>query len=83
MSALTDSVGYKGQNLKQDVIRVQTLLKTAGLDPGPVDGVCGNETVAAIRKFQEGIVTHADGLIEAEGPTWRKLAEVQQKAVSD
>jgi peptidoglycan hydrolase-like protein with peptidoglycan-binding domain len=83
MSALTDSVGRNGENLKQDVIRVQSLLKTAGVDPGPIDGVCGSETISAIRRFQERLVTHPDGLIEPEGPTWKKLAEVQQREFAD
>jgi peptidoglycan hydrolase-like protein with peptidoglycan-binding domain len=83
MSALSGSVGQNGENLKQDVIRVQRLLKTAGLDPGPDDGVCGSQTIAAIRQFQEGLVAHPDGLIDREGPTWKKLAEVQQKEFSD
>jgi peptidoglycan hydrolase-like protein with peptidoglycan-binding domain len=83
MSALTDSVGKNGQNLKQDVIRVQGLLKTAGVDPGPIDGVCGSQTISAIRMFQEGLVAHPDGLIEPEGPTWRRLAEVQRREFSE
>lgn len=83
MSALTDSVGHKGANLKQDVIRVQMVLKTAGYDPGPVDGVCGSQTVTAIRQFQGEFLPHQDGLIEPEGPTWRRLAEIQQRAVNE
>lgn len=83
MSALTDSVGQGGANLKQDVTRVQMLLKTAGVDPGPTDGVCGSQTIAAIRKFQEEFIPNPDGLIEPEGPTWRRLAEIQQRVVSE
>lgn len=83
MSALTDSVGQKGANLKQDVIRVQNLLKTAGVDPGPIDGVCGSQTISAIRRFQEGFLPHPNGLVEPEGSTWRKLAEIQQREVAD
>lgn len=83
MGALSGSVGYNGMNLKQDVMRVQRLLRTAGLDPGRDDGICGNETITAIRDFQRRCRTEADGLIETEGPTWRKLAEVQQEAVSE
>jgi peptidoglycan hydrolase-like protein with peptidoglycan-binding domain len=83
MSALTASVGRKGENLKQDVVRVQILLKTAGIDPGPNDGVCGRLTIEAIKKFQETFLPFPDGLIMPEGPTWRKLAELQQKAVDE
>lgn len=83
MSALTDSVGKGGANLKQDVFIVQKLLRTAGLDPGPDDGVCGEKTIDAIVRFQKGILDGADGLIEKEGPTWKKLAEVQRQAIKE
>ncbi|SNB45328.1 peptidoglycan-binding protein [Geobacter sp. DSM 9736] len=83
MGALTDSVGKNGANLKQDVMRVQRLLKTAGLDPGPDDGLCGNETIRAIKDFQSRFSANPNGLIEAEGPTWRKLAEVQQRSLGE
>lgn len=83
MSALTDSVGVDGANLKQDVRRVQMLLKTAGHDPGEVDGVCGGKTIAAIKEFQKEFLPEADGLIETEGPTWRKLAKIQQEAMDE
>lgn len=83
MGALTDSVGKNGANLKQDVMRVQRLLRTAGVDPGPDDGFCGDETVAAIKKFQSGFMDKPDGLIEKEGPSWRRLAAIQQEAVAE
>lgn len=83
MGALTDSVGHKGTNLKQDVTRVQLFLKSAGFDPGPADGVCGSQTVAAIRNFQKSFFPAADGLIEPEGPTWRRLAELQQQEFTE
>jgi peptidoglycan hydrolase-like protein with peptidoglycan-binding domain len=79
MSALTGSVGHKGANLKQDVIRVQLLLREAGVDPGPLDGVCGSQTVNAIRAFQGRFLPSTDGLITPEGVTWRRLAEAQQE----
>lgn len=83
MSALTDSVGQNGANLKQDVRRVQMLLKTAGFDPGPDDGFCGDKTVKAIKEFQRQFLPEADGLIETEGPTWRRLAQIQQEVVDE
>jgi peptidoglycan hydrolase-like protein with peptidoglycan-binding domain len=79
MSALTDSVGRNGANLKQDVLRVQMLLREAGQDPGPLDGVCGSQTISAIRKFQSQFFPGADGLVDPEGVTWRRLAEAQQE----
>lgn len=83
MGALSDSVGKNGVNLKQDVMRVQKLLRTAGVDPGPDDGVCGDKTVAAIKKFQSGFMNAPDGLIEKEGPTWKKLAEILRQSTEE
>lgn len=83
MGALSESVGENGKNLKQDVIRVQRLLKTAGFDPGPDNGVCGDETVSAIRAFQAQFMDDPDGLIPTEGLTWRKLAEAQLRAIEE
>lgn len=83
MSALTDSVGMNGANLKQDVMRVQRLLRTAGFDPGPGDGVCGEQTIAAIRDFQQGFLDKPDGLVEINGETWQRLAEAQLRAIEE
>jgi peptidoglycan hydrolase-like protein with peptidoglycan-binding domain len=83
MSALTDSVGRNGANLKQDVMRVQRLLRTAGFDPGPDDGFCNDQTIAAIREFQKGFLEQPDGLVEIEGPTWQRLAEAQLQAINE
>ncbi len=83
MSALTDSVGKNGANLKQDVMRVQRLLRTAGFDPGQNDGFCDDQTIAAIRKFQKGFLDEPDGLVNIEGPTWQRLAEAQLQAVDE
>jgi SH3 domain-containing YSC84-like protein 1 len=37
---------------KEKVRKVQTALKDRGLNPGPIDGVMGSKTMAAIREFQ-------------------------------
>lgn len=58
------SVGVGGVNQKEDVIAVQKRLHARGLDPGPVDGDCGDRTIAAIRAFQSTFMAHTDGLIE-------------------
>ena len=73
MVVLTASVGGKGANLKEDVLTVQSLLKSKGYDPGPVDGHCGVRTVSAIRKFQTTFLTQPDGLIEPGRATWVRL----------
>lgn len=74
MERLAASVGKGGKNLQQDVALVQDLLKSRGCDPGPCDGVCGDNTVAAIRKFQLTFMPHPDGLIEPGKDTWVRLA---------
>ncbi|RNC67173.1 MAG: peptidoglycan-binding protein [Desulfuromonadales bacterium] len=74
MSVLQASVGVKGKNLEDDVQTVQSLLKSKGYDPGPVDGVCGPDTIAAIRTFQATFLARPDGLIEPGRKTWVRLS---------
>lgn len=83
MGALSGSVGENGVNLKQDVIRVQRLLRTAGIDPGTDDGICSDRTVTAIKEFQSGFMDDPDGFVPTEGLTWRKLAEAQQRMIAE
>jgi len=41
-------------NLTKDVItQIQQALQNAGLDPGPIDGSLGFQTLQAVRTFQE------------------------------
>ncbi len=79
---ITDSVGEGGKNIKADVILVQQLLILAGYIPAltadgksNADGVCGNGTKAAIKKFQKEKVGIAapDGRIDPGGKTWKAL----------
>ena len=40
-------------NVTPDVVtRIQTTLHQAGYDPGPVDGILGRQTVAAVKSYQ-------------------------------
>jgi peptidoglycan L-alanyl-D-glutamate endopeptidase CwlK len=71
---LRGSVGEKGKNLRDDVSTCQTLLKTKGQNPGPVDGICGQQTIGAIRSFQATFLSRPDGLIEVDGMTWKRLS---------
>lgn len=71
---ITGSVGRGGRNLGADVRLVQTLLRDQGFRPGAADGVCGQRTIAAIVDLQQSFLRHPDGLVDAGGPTWRKLA---------
>jgi Putative peptidoglycan binding domain len=80
MAKLTGSVGKKGDNAAADVKQVQQLLvKFAGL-PGAedldvrVDGKCDKGTEEAIALFQKLVVgVRPDGLVEADGKTWKAL----------
>lgn len=71
---ITASVGDQGANVRADVIEVQTLLDTQGFDPGGVDGDCGPQTIAAIRRFQHTFMATPDGLIEPGKTTWMRLS---------
>ena len=53
------------------VVEAQCLLHHHHLDPGPVDGVYGQETIAAVARLQKRAGLVVDGLV---GPdTWRVL----------
>jgi len=67
-------VGEKGVNSHDDVLAVQTLLKSKGFDPGLLNGLCGPPTISAIRSFQATFLTHPDGLVEPDRTTWLKLS---------
>ncbi len=41
-------------NVTPDIVRsLQTALKTANFDPGPIDGVLGRQTLAAVESYQQ------------------------------
>ncbi|MGB5440500.1 MAG: peptidoglycan-binding protein [Gammaproteobacteria bacterium] len=41
-------------NITPEIVRrIQTALKNAGHNPGPIDGVIGRETMAAVRSYQQ------------------------------
>ncbi len=41
-------------NVTQDIVRsLQDALKTASFDPGPIDGVLGRQTLAAVESYQQ------------------------------
>ena len=82
MTALQASVGTNGRNLREDVMTVQRLLKSKGMDPGPIDGIIGAKTIAAIRKFQATFLSKPDGLIQPHMTTWMKLTTVDGPAPS-
>ncbi len=57
-----------------DVAALQVALRAGGLDPGPVDGVSGPRTRAAVRAFQHRRRLAADGIA---GPQTRRALGVR------
>jgi len=49
---------------RDNVRQVQHALQAKGFDPGPIDGVAGSRTKAAIRKFQDRFGMKASGEID-------------------
>ncbi|MFN6128114.1 MAG: M15 family metallopeptidase [Planctomycetota bacterium] len=72
-SQISASVGASGQNRRPDVETVQRLLIQCGVNPGPVDGICGPSTVRAILDFQAGFLARPDGRIDLNGTSWQQL----------
>ncbi|QXM05524.1 M14 family metallopeptidase [Crassaminicella indica] len=46
-----------------DVMEIQALLKKIGYDPGPIDGIFGEKTEMAVKKFQQDNGLIPDGII--------------------
>jgi peptidoglycan hydrolase-like protein with peptidoglycan-binding domain len=58
----------------EDVRRLQEALKRLGFDPGPIDGIFGPKTEAAVKAFQKKYGLVVDGIV---GPqTWAKINEL-------
>jgi len=49
-----------------EVLAVQKKLQAKGFDPGPVDGIFGSKTTAAVRRFQEKHGLQVDGIVGPE-----------------
>jgi uncharacterized protein (TIGR02594 family) len=65
-------------NSKQELFAIQQRLAHKGFDPGPVDGVWGRRTEAAVRAFQSANGLLADGIV---GPiTFKALFGEASKA---
>ena len=50
----------------QAVERIQDALKNKGFDPGPIDGVWGRQTIAAVKAFQAANGLEVDGIVGSE-----------------
>ncbi|WP_157817883.1 peptidoglycan-binding protein [Candidatus Thiodictyon syntrophicum] len=91
-STIKASVGVGGVNARVDVLTIQQLLNgVAPEESGPLpllaeDGITGPLTQGAIHKFQKGQqLKVADGRIDPDGPTLRRLNEVStpgQRAIA-
>lgn len=60
--------GARGSAVRE----IQQFLADAGFDPGPIDGIYGSRTTAAVRQWQSSVGLTADGLF---GPASRAAAE--------
>lgn len=58
------------------VTRVQTALKRRGFDPGPINGIFGPQTEAAVMQFERSIGLVADGIVQQK--TWNALGQKGQ-----
>jgi peptidoglycan hydrolase-like protein with peptidoglycan-binding domain len=67
------TAAYVSAQTAADVERVQHALKQAGHDPGPVDGVMGAQTRAALEAYQKQRGLRVTGQLDAE--TAAKLGE--------
>jgi hypothetical protein len=56
------------------IMELQELLKSLGLDPGPIDGVGGPMTTAAITKYEERA-----GLPLSGTPSWKLLERLKER----
>ncbi|MCX2783514.1 hypothetical protein OQJ46_11015 [Microbulbifer thermotolerans] len=81
---LTGSVGFRGQNFRDDVRLVQELLNRATRVPWTllaVDGLAGPNTINRIKDFQRNVVgfSKPDGRVDVGGRTWRSLARYAEE----
>lgn len=74
ITLISKAVGAAGANRRDDVQTVQHLLREHGVDPGPIDGLCGPRTVHAILYFQGQFLSSPDGRVDPDGVTWRRLS---------
>ncbi len=62
---------------KEEIRRVQSRMKAAGFDPGPVDGIMGTKSMAALLRLQSGCATLSDLLENPQLDTFQQSPEAQ------
>lgn len=62
--------GSTGSKVKTLQIRLQT----QGFNPGPVDGILGTRTTAAVKEFQLTLGLNGDGVVDEQ--TWTLLSQI-------
>jgi peptidoglycan hydrolase-like protein with peptidoglycan-binding domain len=72
---MAEPVLKKGSN-DPAVRDLQEALKALGYDPGPIDGVFGEKTESAVKKFQQAREIAADGIVGRV--TWINIDEADQ-----
>jgi len=73
LSALTGSSGLIKRGARGSAVtQLQQFLQAAGHDVGPIDGIFGSKTLAAVRQFQDRSGLTPDGVV---GPVTRSKIE--------
>ena len=67
---------------KQEIKSMQALIKAAGFDPGPVDGLLGTKTMSALRRLQSGCTNLKDLLENPTSGLSTQSGEMQATKVS-
>lgn len=76
VSTAADSAANSVSTEPMSVAEMQKLLLSLGYQPGPVDGVPGKRTVAALKKFQLTSKLRATGKLDAETTARLRVASV-------
>ncbi len=63
---MKDKMGANGHAASSDVRSAQQALRDRGFDPGPIDGVMGPRTTAAVKDFQQKENLNVTGSLDAE-----------------
>ena len=79
---LTRGAGYSSPGKSQPVLELQRNLQRLGARPGPVDGLFGPLTEAAVKRFQGAHGLATDGVVGTQTKT-RLLAQGAKRSATD